>query len=614
MIEPPRISRQSRLFKRPASRIVRGESSGFRQFEQSRVRLLCVAVFFICCFAALGLRLIEVSFMGGGELPFKRLVTEPQLLLKHEEQVDKAHASQEQIMRRDITDRNGLLIATSVATASLVANPTLIRHEKEVAHALKSIFPEQDYEVLLKHLMQKRSKFIYIKRHLKPSEQEAVNNLGVPGLFFEPDTKRVYPYGALFSHVLGYVGVDNQGLAGIEKQFESSLSDPVLSQQPLTLSLDLRVQSMLHDELYDAYKEYSAIGATGIVYDIKKGEILAMSNLPEFDANRPGYGDPKARFNAASLGTYEMGSTFKTFTVAAAIDAGVTKIDGGYDASQPIHAAGFTISDSHPKNCWLSVPEIFAYSSNIGTVHMAMELGKDKQQGFLKKLGMFEPVSIELPERSRPQYPKEWGQISTMTVSFGHGISVSPLHVIEGIASVVNGGNKAYLTLLKEGNAKRGVGEKIISDATSKQVRQLLRLVVEHGTARSADVKGYRVGGKTGTAEKIVGGRYDANKKISSFIGAFPMDDPGYLVLIMIDEPKGTKATYGYATGGWVAAPAAGKLIERMAPMLGVAPDFMMNDHQVDAMWSRAEMREKQEEIKRLQRIGQQGGVHAASF
>lgn len=595
--------------------MVRSESSGYRQFEQTRVRLICVTVFFICCFTALGLRLVEISFMGGGELPFKRLVTEPQLLLKHEEQVDSTHAIDEKNLRRDITDRNGLLLATSIATASLVANPTLIRHEPEVAKGLKAIFPEQDYTVLLKRLMQKRSKFIYIKRHLKPSEQEAVNNLGVPGLFFEPDTKRVYPYGALFSHVLGYVGIDNQGLAGIEKQFDTMLTDPLYAEKPLTLSLDLRIQSMLHDELSRTYKEYQAVGATGIVYDIKKGEILALGNLPDFDANHPGKGNPNALFNAASLGSYEMGSTFKTFTIAASLEAGVTHIDGGYDASQPIHAAGFTISDTHPKNCWLTVPEIFAYSSNIGTVHMAMELGKEKQQAFLKKLGMFEPVAIELPERSRPQYPKEWGQISTMTVAFGHGISVSPLHVIEGMASVINGGYKASLTLLKDGNAKRKKGEKVISEQTSKHVRKLLRLVVAHGTARAADVKGYRVGGKTGTAEKIINGRYNADKKISSFVGAFPMDNPQYLVLIMVDEPKGTKATYGYATGGWVAAPAAGRLVERMAPMLGVKPDFMLQDNQVNAMWARAQLREKQEEIKRLERLQQpEGGVHAASF
>ncbi len=600
------------MFRRPASRVVKGESSAHKLFEQSRVRLMCVALFFMLCFGALGLRLIEVTFMGGGDLPFKRLVTEPQLLLEHEEEVDTAQTVQEPMMRREITDRNGMVLATSIATASLVANPTLIRHEMEVAKGLHAIFPEQSVDSLHARLMQKRSKFLYIKRHLKPSEQEAVNNLGVPGLFFEPDYRRVYPYGGLFAHVIGYVGVDNQGLAGIEKHFDRALEDPVLAHESLELSVDLRVQAMLRDELKTAVEEFSAIGATGIIYDIKKGEILGMANLPEFDPHAPGKASADALFNRATLGAYEMGSTFKTFTLASALNEGVTKVAGGYDATNPIQAAGFKISDSHPKGRWLTTPEIYAYSSNIGTVRMALDLGKEKQQEYLRKLGMFDPVSIEMPEIARPLVPRNWGEISTMTVSFGHGISVSPLHVIEGIASVINGGTKASLTLVKNGNAKKPEGERVITKETSDTMRSMMRLVVEHGTAKGANAEGYRVGGKTGTAEKIVNGRYDADKKIASFIGAFPMDAPRYVVLVMVDEPKGTKATYGYATGGWVAAPTVGRLVQRVAPILGVAPDFEKQDPAVNAMWASAEMHEKQAQMKRLQQ--KQGGVHAASF
>lgn len=572
---------------------------------------MCVAIFFVLCFGALGLRLIEVTFVGGGDLPFKRLVTEPQLLLEHEEQVDTAQESDERILRREITDRNGMVLATSIATASLVANPTLIRHEAQVAQDLHTIFPDQPASALKAKLMQKRSKFLYIKRHLKPAEQEAVNNLGVPGLFFEPDYRRVYPYEGLFAHVIGYVGVDNQGLAGAEKYFDRALEDPVLAHKPLVLSVDLRVQAMLRDELKDAVREYNAIGATGVVYDIEKGEILGMANLPEFDPHRPGAAKQEALFNRATLGAYEMGSTFKTFTVASALDSGVTTLNGGYDASRPIQAAGFKISDSHPKNRWLSTPEIYAYSSNIGTVRMALAMGRERQQDFLRKLGMFAPVSVEMPERAHPLLPRQWGEISTMTVSFGHGISVSPLHVIQGIASIVNGGRKAPLTLVKNGNAKKEKGERVISEETSQKMRSLMRLVVAHGTARGADAKGYRVGGKTGTAEKIVGGRYDRDKKLASFIGAFPMDAPRYVVLVIIDEPKGTKATYGYATGGWVAAPAVGKLVQRIAPILGVAPDFDKTDPAVTAMWAAAQAYEKQAQMKRLQT---KGGLHEAAF
>lgn len=599
------------MFRRPPSRVVRGESTSHRQFEQSRIRLMCVSVFFVLCFGALGLRLVEVTFMGGGDLPFKRLVTEPQLLLEHEEEVDNAQGTQEPELRRDITDRNGMVLATSIATASLVANPTLIRHEAVVARELHRIFPDQSEAGLKAKLLQKHSKFLYIKRHLKPAEQEAVNNLGVPGLFFEPDYRRVYPYGGLFAHVIGFVGVDNQGLAGIEKRFDQALNDPVLAHEPLELSVDLRVQAMLRDELKSAMKEFSAIGATGVVYDIEKGEILGMANLPEFDPHNPAKASKDALFNRATLGAYEMGSTFKTFTVAAALDAGTTSLNGGYDASRPIQAGGFKISDSHPKNRWLSTPEIYAYSSNIGTVRMALAMGRKKQQDILRRLGMFEQVNVEMPERAHPLVPRNWGEIATMTVSFGHGISVSPLHVIQGIASIVNGGTRASLTLLKDGNAKKEKGERIIRAETSDKMRSLMRLVVEHGTARSADAKGYRVGGKTGTAEKIVAGRYDHEKKISSFIGAFPMDAPRYVVLVMIDEPKGTKATYGYATGGWVAAPAVGRLVQRIGPILGVAPDFAKDDTLADEMWAAAQAREKQAQLKRMQ---QQGGVHAAAF
>ncbi len=549
--------------------------------------------------------------MGGGDLPFKRLVTEPELLLEHEDQVDTAQATAEPSVRRDIMDRNGLVLATSIATASLVANPTLIRHEREVADAIHKIFPDQSATALYSKLMQKHTKFLYISRHLNPAQQEAVNALGVPGLFFEPDTRRVYPYGGLFAHVIGFVGVDNQGLSGIEKHFDEALQDPIEAESPLVLSVDLRVQAMLRDELKAAVNEFSAIGATGIVYDIQKGELLGMVNLPEFDPNRLNVADPGALFNRATLGAYEMGSTFKTFTLAAALNEGITSLQGGYDASRPITVGGFRISDAHAKGRWLTTPEIYAYSSNIGTVHMGLDLGKQRQQAYLRKLGMFEPVAIEMPERARPLVPSPWGDISTMTVSYGHGISVSPLHVIQGIASIINGGTKAPITLIKDGNQKKSEGERIISEATSRTMRSLMRLVVAHGTAKGADAPGLRVGGKTGTAEKIVAGRYDHDKKITSFIGAFPMDDPRYVVLIMIDEPKGNKATYGYATGGWVAAPAVGKLVQRMAPLLGIIPEFDKQDPLVNSMWVSAQSSEK---IAAMKRAAAKGGVHAAAF
>ncbi|MBN8542648.1 MAG: penicillin-binding protein 2 [Alphaproteobacteria bacterium] len=597
---------------RPAQRVVRGESRSHKALEQSRLRLICVAVFFALSFAALGLRLLEVTLVGGGDLPFKRLVSEPQLLLQREEEIDISKAADTQhIVRREITDRNGYVLATSIKTASLVANPTIIRHESDVAMQLQRIFPDQSLQVLLDKLENKKRSFIYMRRHLTPAQQEAVNNLGIPGLFFETDTRRVYPYGGLFAHVLGYVDTDNKGIAGIEKFFDAKLQHPI-EREPLVLSLDLRAQSILRDEMAQAVKTFSAIGATGVIADVKSGEIIAMANLPEFNPQYPN-ANPSATFNRASLGAYEMGSTFKTFTLAAALDKGTVDVTGGYDASHPIKVASFTINDSHPENRWLSVGEIFAHSSNIGMVKMALDLGTESQQEYLRKLGLLDPVSIELPERAKPLVPSDWRKINTMTISFGHGISVSPLHVVQAIASLVGDGTKRTLTLMKDGNKDKPQAERVVTAETSTKIRKLLRLVVEHGTGKSGDAPGYVVGGKTGTAEKNTGGAYNANAKLASFVAAFPANDPQYVILIMVDEPKGTKATYGYATGGWVAAPAVGRVVQRMAPLFGMAPDFTYDDAEIDGWWADAENRVQQINTRRMQKL-QERAIHAATY
>lgn len=599
---------------RPASRVVKGESSHMRAVGETRVRAICVAAFFGLFFVALSLRLLEVSLMGGGDLPFKKLVTHPELLIASDDDVDVSKAAEnEKIVRREVVDRNGMVLATSIETASLVANPTIIRHEKDVAGGLHKIFPDIAYNTLYDQLMKKRSTFLYIKRHLTPSEQEAVNNLGVPGLFFEPDTRRVYPYGGLFAHILGYVGVDNQGLAGIEKYFDAQLEDPI-KKQPLELSLDLRVQSIVRDELSRAVKEFTALGGTGIVMDIESGEIIALANLPEFDPNAPNKADKNAMFNRATLGAYEMGSTFKTFALANAIDNGTDTLSSGYDTTAPIRYGRFTISDSHPENRWLSLPEIYAYSSNIGAAKVALATGAKKQRAFMEELGMLQPVSLEVPELARPITPRNWSDITTMTVSFGHGIAVSPLHLVRGVAAVVGDGHVKSLTLVKGGNKNKEEGPQIVKAKTVADMRDLMRLVVEHGTGKSANAPGYRVGGKTGTAEKnISGGGYSKHANVSSFVAVFPVDAPKYAMLIMIDEPHGTKATYGFTTGGWVAAPAVGRIVQRMAPLLGMKPDFLYDNARVDAMWASAEAREKQAELNRMKHL-QQGAIRAAAF
>ncbi len=600
---------------RPASRIVQGESSGARMAGESRVRLICLAAFFSLSFFMLGMRLVEVTLLGGGDLPFKRLVMQPQLLLQHDEDVDVSKVGEEQqaeVTRREVVDRNGMVLATSIATASLVANPTIIRHEDEVAKGLHSIFPEEDEKKFYDHLMKKHTNFIYLRRYLTPAQQEAVNNLGVPGLFFESDSRRVYPYGNLFAHVLGYVGIDNQGLTGIEKKYDDALQDPMQADKPLQLSLDLRVQSIMHEELASAVKQFSALGATGVITDINSGEVIAMDSLPDFDANKPGQADDNERFNRASLGVYEMGSTFKPITAAAALDAGTVSMSSGYDASHPIHMAGFTINDHDPKGRWLSLPEIIAYSSNIGAAKMAVDLGGRKQRSFLEKLGMFEPVSIELPERGHPIVPHDWSELTTMTVAYGHGISVSALHLVQAQSVIAGDGTLHPLTLIKGGNDGKPQGEKLLKQSTIDDVRELMRLVAKYGTGKSANAPGYLVGGKTGTAEKLVGGHYAKNNdNVAIFVGVFPVYNPKYSIIVMVDAPHPTKETHGFTTAGWISAPVVGRVVQRMAPLVGMKPDFNHPEPIVDALWSKAtDAKDEDEQAEKLQK----GAIHAVAY
>lgn len=546
--------------KRRSSRIVLIESTGKRVLEQSRLRLFCVAMVFFCSFAAIGGRLMVVSLSGMGDDAAATLA--------------EYRATKPEYPRAEIVDRNGEILATTLRTASLYANPRIIRHPVEVAEQLAKALPELNEKELAKKLSSDRA-FIWVKRHLTPKQQKKVNDLGVPGLNFEPEYKRVYPYANLFAHVLGYVDVDSKGMAGMERGFEDFLRDEDGRGEQLQLSLDMRVQAIVREEVQAVMKEFSAIGGTGVVMDIRNGEILAMASLPDFDPHEPGQASADSRFNRATLGVYEMGSTFKTFTMAVALESGVSTMQSGYDATKPIRVARFTINDSHPENRWLTVPEIFAYSSNIGTVKMIMDVGTDKQRDFMRKLGFFEPVKMEIPEAASPLLPNPWREINTMTISYGHGIAVTPIHLVRAIGAVAGDGHLPNVTFVKDGNKGKTAGEQVMSEKNVVNIRKLLRLVVQHGTGGKSDAAGYRVGGKTGTAEKLGGnGGYQADSKMASFVGVFPVDDPRYVVLVMVDDPKGTKKTFGYATGGWVSAPAAGRIISRMGPLMGIRPIY----------------------------------------
>jgi len=559
--------------------IVRRESRAERRVEQGRIRVYCVAACFLFSFLAISVELIQITLLNQDATTSEALVTPLQSNAGGE-----INTSLE-IPRGDIVDRNGTVIATTLATESLFANPHDLISAKDATRKIVKIFPELDEKDVYKKLS-KNCSFVWIKRNLTPKEQYAANNLGLPGLYFQQEHKRIYPEGSLLSHVTGFVGLDNTGLSGVEKYFDKQLRDTKQNRQPLKLSIDLRLQHIVAEEIKAGMDNFNAIGATGVVLEIGSGEIMAMANLPDYDPHNPRNPNDMAMFNRATLGSYEMGSTFKTFTTAMALDYGVANLNDGYDASHPIQFANYTIKDEHAKNRWLTIPEIYTYSSNIGTVRMVMDVGKERQQRFLRKLGLMDPVNIELPEIGTSHYPKNWTELSSMTISYGHGMAVTPLHLVRAFGTIVNGGYKEDLTLIKDGNRDKPKGEPIISEKTSLQMRRLMRMVVEHGTGKKANVDGYRVGGKTGTAEKVnASGGYSRKANMALFISAFPVDDPKYIVLVMIDEPKGNKSSYGFATAGWVAAPVVGNIISRMAPMYGLQPVFDVPEDPVNQYW-----------------------------
>jgi cell division protein FtsI (penicillin-binding protein 3) len=474
--------------------------------------------------------------------------------------------------RAEITDRNGQLLAVNLATASLYARPALIPDVQEAINHLARALPELSPVELKRRLTSDRS-FVWIKRSLTPKEQQAVNQKGIPGLFYTSEERRVYPHGRLFSHILGYVDVDSQGISGVEKSFDDYLqvpSDATEAQVPLELSLDLRVQSVVHEELEKKMKTFSAVGASGIVMDVNTGEIIAMVSLPDFDPHSPAQSSAREKFNSNSLGVYEVGSVLKTMTMAMALEMGKAKMGDHYDVTDPIHIANFTIRDYHPKKGALSFPEIYIHSSNIGTARIAMEIGEDSQKRFLKDWGMLDQLALELPEKASPLYPQNWNKISMLTISYGHGIAVTPVHVVQATAAITNGGIFHNATLLKQ--KKIPEGRRVIETHTAKDIRKLMRFVVKYGTGKQADVFGYMVGGKTGTADKPTAGRYDTSALVSSFVGVFPMQEPRYALMVMLDEPKGTKETAGFATGGATAAPAVRDIISRIAPILNIIP------------------------------------------
>ena len=539
--------------RQASSEKIRIEGDRKTAIETGRNRLIVAGALFTAAFSVIGIRVVDVSvFSDNSEPRYTRSIA----------------PGEKYTGRADIVDRNGILMATSLNTASLFANPRLVLDPEQAAIRLATALPGINVKIIEKKLRSNRG-FVWLKRHLTPRQQYGVNRLGIPALNFQREARRMYPLGSLASHALGFTDVDNKGLSGIERYFDKELRT---QQDNMALSIDVRVQHVLEHELGLAMKKFSAIGAAGLVMDVNTGEVVAMSSLPSFDPNEPGAIDQDVRFNRTTLGVYEMGSTFKIFTTAMALDAGTVSLRGGYDATNPIRIARFTIRDFHAKKRWLSVPEIFMYSSNIGTVKMALDVGISGHRNFLTSIGMMKPVGIELWETGSPLSPNRWREINSMTISFGHGLAVSPLHLVAGVSAIVNGGMYRAPTLVRRSPADVPVGKRVVTAETSNKMRRLMRLAVENGTGQKASAPGYVVGGKTGTAEKVSGQSYKKKALISSFVAAFPMHKPRYVVLAMLDEAKGTKETFGSATGGWVAAPVVGAVVRRIAPVLGLRP------------------------------------------
>jgi cell division protein FtsI (penicillin-binding protein 3) len=483
--------------------------------------------------------------------------------------------------RPDINDRRGEVLATDVKASSLFGEPKRLIDVDEAVELLSAVMPDLDTKEVRERLGNRKRGFAWLRREITPKQQQDIYKLGIPGIGFLNENKRIYPNGAEVAHLIGLVNVDNQGIAGIEKWLDNSglaalhaagLATDRL-QEPVQLAVDLRVQHVMRDELIAARDKYKAKATAGLITDVLTGEILAMVSVPDFDPNNPKEANDPTRINRLTTGVFEMGSTFKALTLAMALDSGKFNLNSTLDARSTLRYGKFDIHDYHAQHRMLTVPEVFTYSSNIGTARLALGMGVEHHKWFLKKMGQLDRLTTELPESAMPLVPKRWGELNTITIAFGHGLSVAPLQATMAVGALMNGGIMIPPTFLKrsEEDAQK-LGVRVIKPETSAMMRYLMRLNAEKGSAKKVDVPGYYVGGKTGTAEKVVGGRYSKTKLLTTFMAVLPADKPRFLVTILIDEPQGLPETHGFATSGWNAAPTAAKIIARVAPMLGLEP------------------------------------------
>lgn len=534
--------------------------------EQARGRLTFLTAFFIVAYIVVIARVLDLGVL-------QSVVHADQQNVLYEYSAPETIST-----RNDVVDRNGVILARSLKMRSLYADPVLVVDPQETAQQLVDIFPDLSYGPLFKKLQSKK-RFVWVARNVTPEQQVAVLELGFPALSFKEEEKRIYPQGNMLPHLLGISGIDGHGLSGVEKSFDGYLRD--VHAQALTLTIDTRIQHALKREVSNAISKHKAKAGAGIVMNVNTGEVLATVSLPDFDLHHYDKASDAQKFNRATLGVYELGSTFKIFSTAAYLEMNDGKIAQWFDAREPMQVGRFKIRDYHPEERYLSLPEVFIHSSNIGSAKMGEAIGTPVLKKLYADLGLLNAPEFEIPEVGKPIVPNPWREINTLTTSYGHGIAVSPLQLTQAVASIVNGGVLVQPTLIKHKPRQENASEKenirpevrIVSPQTSHRMRQLMRLVVTEGTGSNADVEGFLVGGKTGTAEKPGKGGYDRKKLISSFMAVFPMNAPQYAVFVMVDEPQGIKETHGYATGGWVAAPAVSNVIRSMTGVLGLKPE-----------------------------------------
>ena len=539
---------------------------------RTRFRLACLG--FALAFVLIGGRLVSLGLAGSG--PGR----------------GGAYDISTTIHRPDILDRNGQLLATDIRGATLFADPKRILDADEVVNGVASVLPDINRAKLRKQLSGS-GRFVRIARELAPSEQQRVHDLGLPGLGFIQEYRRFYPVGPTASHVVGLVDVDNRGLGGIEKFIDNNPQLTMMNPQTesggetVAVSLDVGAQHVLREELANAMKLYEAKAASGIVMDVHTGEVVALASLPDFDPHRREEALDKNRINRVGFGVYELGSVFKAITVAGILDSGLANVNSVYDATSPIYFGRFSISDFHGKRRPLTVTEAFIYSSNIASAKMAVHMGVPAHQAFLKKLGLLDPVVTELGPSAAPIVPKHWKKLNTMTIAFGHGLSVTPLQLATATVPLMNGGYAIPPTFLPRTRTEAmAEAKRVVSPETSAAMVKLMRENVLRGSGKRANAEGYRVGGKTGTAEKVVNGRYARHSLLNSFLSVFPSDDPQYVVLVTLDEPQRVEATNWNSTAGVNAAPTVGKVVARIAPILGVQPRLGETASRFDAKTS----------------------------